>query len=212
MIPQREHAEILLGEAIARDLVPARGRQIPYGPEQDVPSGDFSPERVERRSLTRPKMVLDVFGGLAILPRHLLPNYKGHHWCSIKVDSAAVKRAFPRSLIELEPASPGAETEPAIADPTPAASAAPTMKETRQAASASRRGRPSPKGTVRTEAQRQLDKEPGSIRGSLKKWGDILATWLATQPDETPVNGRTIEGYIRDLYRSAKRKVIKSVN
>ena len=64
---------------------------------------------------------------------------------------------------------------------------------------------------MRTEAQRQLDKDPDSIPGSLKKWGDSLATWLAGQPDETPVNGRTIEGYIRDLYRSAKRKVIKSV-
>ena len=65
---------------------------------------------------------------------------------------------------------------------------------------------------MRTEAQRRLDEDPDSIPGSLKKWGADLAAWLAKQPDETSVYGRTIEGYIRDLHRTAKsRKVIKSV-
>ena len=150
MIQQRERAEILLGEAIRADLVQARGRQTPHGPEEDVPGGDFSPERVERKSLARPKVILDVFGDLAILPRHLLQNYKGPHWCSIKVDSAAVKSAFPRPLIaRIEP-------EPA---PAPPAEPPPEPKQPAPKKAAKRRRRPGPRsGTIDrfAEADRAL--------------------------------------------------------
>jgi len=121
--------------------------------------------------------------------------------------------ATPATPADRQVAESGSEPAARAGDlmPEPAPESPATPKETRQAASAPRQGRPSPKDTVRTEAQRQLDKDPDSIPRSLKKWGDSLATWLAGQPDETSVNGRTIEGYIRDLHRSAKRKVIKSV-
>jgi hypothetical protein len=201
MIQQRERAEILLGEAIARDLVPAPGRQTPHGPEQDVPGGDFSPERVERKSLTRPKVVLDVFGGLAILPRHLLPNYKGHHWCSIKVDSAAAKWAFPRSLIEPEPVSPGAETEPAIADPAPAASAAPPV---------SSGGRPTDRDLVLGEAEWRLKhrrtqaKTLAAFAREIREWLKVHGRRRVKKTGEV-MKAKTIEGHVRSLWKKYKR-------
>ena len=45
-------------------------------------------------------------------------------------------------------------------------------------------GRPSPKETVRAEAERRIRDDLDGIPGTLKEWGTELAKWLAKQPDE----------------------------
>jgi hypothetical protein len=72
-------------------------------------------------------------------------------------------------------------------------------------------GRPSARELVRAEAERQLREEPSQIPDSLKRWGDVLAGWLAEQPSAPVAKGGTCEAYVRHLYKLAKaRKAIKS--
>src|SRR5262249_15804260 len=104
MIRQTERAEIALGEAIGADPELAWGRRSPYGPIEQIPSGDFRADMVERKgappiSATHlPKLVVRIDGNLGISPAHRFAHYQGSHWSSIECDLARLRQALPKPL------------------------------------------------------------------------------------------------------------------
>jgi hypothetical protein len=111
-------SEIKLSEA-TREGLPARGRKKPGDPMEPIPAGDLRPDMVETRDLPvnllyPPEVVVRVDGTVGISPPHR-GNYIGPPWCSIEVDSAALRQACPKPLIAREPATPGgAGAEPPL--------------------------------------------------------------------------------------------------
>jgi hypothetical protein len=112
------HSEIKLSEAI-REGLPARGRKKPGDPMEPIPASDLRPDMVETRDLPvnllyPPEVVVRVDGTVGISPPHR-GNYVGPPWCSIEVDSPALRQAYPKPLIAPEPATPGgAGAEPPL--------------------------------------------------------------------------------------------------
>jgi hypothetical protein len=110
-----------LARAIAEGLVQARGR---HGQVKLIPGDDLRSDMIEVKAAPAgpwPRVVVTVFGTLAISPPHR-GRYKGPPWESIEVDSATLRQAFPKPLraerwplIEAEP-----EPAPAV-EPTPPA-------------------------------------------------------------------------------------------
>jgi hypothetical protein len=112
-------SEIKLSEA-AREGLPARGRKKPGDPMEPIPASDLRPAMVETRDLPvnllyPPEVVVRVDGTVGISPPHR-GNYIGPPWCSIEVDSAALRQACPKPLIiAREPTTPGgAGAEPPL--------------------------------------------------------------------------------------------------
>jgi hypothetical protein len=111
-------SEIKLSEA-TREGLPARGRKKPGDPVEPIPASDLRPDMVETKNLPvnllyPPKVVVRVDGTVGISPPHR-GNYIGPPWCSIEVDSAALRQACPKPLIAREPATPGgAGAEPPL--------------------------------------------------------------------------------------------------
>jgi hypothetical protein len=68
-------------------------------------------------------------------------------------------------------------------------------------------GRPSSWDLVSAEATRRLT--TNDVPKLLKTFGDQLSTWLSdTHRDATPMQGRTIQNRIRDLWRQRKKHEI----
>jgi len=120
MVREKEQAEIDLGEDIAAG-VPARGRKSPGAKVELMPASDLRRDMVNMEAvpvnlLHLPKVVVRIEGTVGISPPRR-GDYIGPPWCSIEIDSAALRQARPKPLIAREPAAPAEPPpEPAIAE------------------------------------------------------------------------------------------------
>src|SRR5262245_40680961 len=109
-----EQAEIDLAQAIG-DGVPAWGRPRPFAPEGPIPADDFHADMIEakRPRLGRPKVIVRIDGTVGVSPPQRSADYKGPPWSSIKIESAALRQARPRSAEpELTPPTKPPRVEP----------------------------------------------------------------------------------------------------
>jgi hypothetical protein len=114
-------AEIKLSEA-TREGLPARGRKKPGDPAEPIPASDLRPAMVETKNLPvnllyPPKVVVRVDGTPGISPPHR-GNYIGPPWCSIEVDSAALRQACPKPLIRVSRLCQGAQGRSGLSIPS----------------------------------------------------------------------------------------------